>query len=127
MLCDGIILARWAFHHSVNYRSVAVYGHARDLAGQEKLEALDAFVDKAVPGRIGDARPANEDELRRTLVLAIPLAEASAKLRSGGPAEEDEDWELPFWAGVIPLETVRGAPIDCERLAPGIELPKYLR
>jgi nitroimidazol reductase NimA-like FMN-containing flavoprotein (pyridoxamine 5'-phosphate oxidase superfamily) len=126
MLCDGIIVARSAFHHSVNYRSVAVYGKARELAGQEKLDALDAFVDKAVPGRIGDARPANAAELKRTMVLAIPLAEASAKLRSGGPAEEDDDWELPYWAGVIPLEMRRGTPIDCERLAPGISRPKYL-
>ena len=127
MLCDGIIVARSAFHHSVNYRSVAVYGQARELTGQEKRDALDAFVDKAVPGRIGDARPANAAEMKRTRVLAIPLAEASTKLRSGGPAEEDEHWKLPFGAGVIPLETVRGVPVDCEQLVPGIARPKSLR
>ncbi len=126
MHCDGLILSRSAFHHSVNYRSVVIYGRARELSGPEKDQALAAFVEQVAPGRSADCRPPNEQELRRTMVLAIPLAEASAKLRPGGPAEEDEDWELPYWAGVVPLLTIRGTPIPCERLAPGTALPKYL-
>jgi len=126
MLCDGLILARSAFHHSVNYRSVVVYGRARELEGAEKLDALACLIDKVAPGRSGDTRPPNAEELRRTLVLAVPLDEASAKKRSGGPLEEEEDWELPHWAGVVPLRTVIGAPIPCERLAPSVPLPDYL-
>ena len=126
MHCDGLIVARSAFHHSVNYRSVVVYGQARELFGPEKDKALTAFVEVVAPGRVDDCRAPNEEELRRTLVLAIPLDEASAKLRSGGPLEEEDDWDLPYWAGVVPLVTTRGTPVPCERLAPGIELPAYL-
>ncbi|MCA9512534.1 MAG: pyridoxamine 5'-phosphate oxidase family protein, partial [Myxococcales bacterium] len=102
-LCDGLVLARSAFHHSVNYRSVVAYGRARELAGAEKLAALECLIEKVAPGRWRDTRPPNDEELRRTLVLAVPLGEASAKVRTGGPLEEDEDWELPHWAGVVPL------------------------
>ena len=126
MHCDGLIVARSAFHHSVNYRSVIVYGQARELAGPEKLKALTAFVEVVAPGRSADCRPPNEEELARTLVLAIPLDEASAKVRPGGPLEEEDDWDLPYWAGVVPLVTTRGTPAPCERLARGVELPAYL-
>jgi hypothetical protein len=126
MHCDGLIAARSAFHHSVNYRSVVIYGQARELVGPEKDKALSAFLHVIAPGRETDCRPPNDEELRRTMVLAIPLDEASAKVRGGGPAEEEGDWDLPYWAGVIPLTTTRGTPIACERLAHGIELPEYL-
>jgi len=126
MHCDGLVLSRSAFHHSVNYRSVTIYGQARELEGPEKDKALSAFVEVVAPGRSDDCRPPNAEELRRTMVLAIPLAEASAKHRNQGPLEEEDDWDLPYWAGVVPLETTRGAPIPCERLAAGAELPAYL-
>jgi nitroimidazol reductase NimA-like FMN-containing flavoprotein (pyridoxamine 5'-phosphate oxidase superfamily) len=127
MLLDGLVLARVAFHTSVNYRSVVVYGRAREITERsEKSEALRVIVEHAQPGRWEDVRPPNEQEFARTMVLAIPLAEASAKLRVGGPAEEEEDWELPGWAGVVPLRTVRVEPVACERLAPGTPLPGYL-
>ena len=124
--CDGLVLARSAFHHSVNYRSVTVYGRARELAGDEKDRALTAFVEAVVPGRSQQCRPPNADELRRTLVLAIPLDEASSKWRAQGPLEEDGDWELPYWAGVVPLATSRGEAVACERLSPGVSMPEGL-
>jgi nitroimidazol reductase NimA-like FMN-containing flavoprotein (pyridoxamine 5'-phosphate oxidase superfamily) len=126
MLCDGLVAARSAFHHSVNYRSVTVYGRAREVLGGEKDAALAALVEIVAPGRMADCRAPSESELRRTLVLALPLDEASAKVRAEGPGEEDGDWDLPFWAGVIPLRTTRGRPQPCARLAPGTPLPAYL-
>lgn len=110
-LIDGLILARSVFHHSVNYRSVVVFGRARridDLA--QRRAALDRFVETVVPGRTADARPPNDKELRSTIVLALPLDEMSVKVRTGGAADEPEDYDLPVWAGVIPLSLVPGAP-----------------
>jgi uncharacterized protein len=110
-LIDGLVLARSAFHHSVNYRSVVVFGHARpvgDLA--RRRAALDRFVEAIVPGRTDDARPPNDRELRSTLVLALPLDEVSVKVRAGGPVDEPEDEDLPVWAGVVPLTLVPGPP-----------------
>jgi nitroimidazol reductase NimA-like FMN-containing flavoprotein (pyridoxamine 5'-phosphate oxidase superfamily) len=126
MLCDGLIAARSAFHHSVNYRSVTLYGCGREILGPEKDAALSALVEIVAPGRTADCRAPSESELRRTLVLAVPLDEASAKVRSEGPAEEDGDWDLDHWAGVIPLVTTRARPQPCARLAPGTPLPAYL-
>ena len=112
-LLDGLVLARAAMHHSVNYRSVIVFGRARAVEDRnEKLAALAALIDHVVPGRSAECRPPNEKELTATLVIALPLDEASAKVRSGPPLPDDEeDAALPFWAGVIPLHTVRGDPI----------------
>lgn len=117
-LLDGLVLSRTAFHHSVNYRSVVLFGRAvlvEDPA--EKRAALAALVDKLVAGRSAACRPPNDAELAATKLLALPIEEASAKIRSGPPlADEGEDAALPFWAGVIPLHTTRGAPIaapDC--------------
>jgi len=126
MVVDGLVLARAAFHTSVNYRCVIVYGRARELTEPvDREDALRTLVEHAQPGRWRDVRPPSAQELRRTLVLALPLHEA--KIRSGGPAEEQGDWDLPGWAGVVPLQTVRGEPVPCERLAPGVGLPGYLR
>lgn len=110
-LVDGLVLARSAFHHSMNYRSVVVFGKAREVGGEEKLRALDGLVEHVVRGRSRDVRPPNESELRQTLVLAVPLGEASAKIRTGGPVDDEEDYALPVWAGVVPLRVAPGEPI----------------
>jgi nitroimidazol reductase NimA-like FMN-containing flavoprotein (pyridoxamine 5'-phosphate oxidase superfamily) len=110
-LVDGLVLARSAFHHSMNYRSVVVLGQARVIAdADERMAALEAFTERLVPGRWDEVRPPSRQELKGTAVLALPLDEASAKVRSGPPADEPEDHELGVWAGVVPLTTVAGAP-----------------
>ncbi|MFC7310543.1 pyridoxamine 5'-phosphate oxidase family protein [Streptomyces monticola] len=125
---DGLVLARSAFHHSLNYRSVVVHGTAQQVTDpQEKREALDALVDHVVPGRSYDSRPANTKELAATAVLSLDLNEVSAKVRTGGPNDDPEDQGLPHWTGVIPLTSAYGAPVPADDLAPGIELPDYLR
>lgn len=125
---DGLVLARSTFHHSVNYRSVVVFGTATEITDPDaKAEALAAFVEHIVPGRTADARPATAREVNGTKVLALPLTEASLKVRTGGPSEEPEDYDLPVWAGVVPFSMAAGPPVPDERLDPAIELPGYLR
>ena len=125
-LLDGLVMARSAFHHSMNYRSVVVMGKGREVVDrEEKLQVLDALVEHVCAGRARDARPPNEAERRQTLVIAMPLAEASAKIRSGPAADEEEDYALPVWAGVIPLALTPSAPIDDERLVAGVMAPGY--
>jgi nitroimidazol reductase NimA-like FMN-containing flavoprotein (pyridoxamine 5'-phosphate oxidase superfamily) len=126
-LLDGLVLARSAFHHSMNYRSVVVLGKAVpvDDAG-EKRRALDLIVERLVPGRTRDARGPNERELRATTVLALPLDESSAKMRTGPPKDDEEDYALPCWAGVLPLALAAGAIVPDPRLAPGIPPPPAL-
>jgi uncharacterized protein len=117
-LVDGVVLARSAFHHSVNYRSVVVLGHATPVEGpDERLLALEALTERLVPGRWAEVRPPSRKELKATRVLAMTLDESSAKVRTGPPVDDDEDYELPVWAGVIPMETVAGPPIP-DPLAP---------
>ncbi|MFD6292415.1 pyridoxamine 5'-phosphate oxidase family protein [Streptomyces sp. NPDC060205] len=124
---DGLVLARSAFHHSINYRSVVVHGVAYQVTDpEEKRQALDALVDHVVPGRSHDSRPANAKELAATSVLRLDLAEVSAKLRTGGPNDEPEDLGLPHWTGVLPVRTAYGAPEPADDLAPGTEVPAYL-
>jgi hypothetical protein len=111
-LLDGIVLARSAFHHSMNYRSVVVFGKAREVVEEEeKVRALEALVEHVVRGRSKDIREPNDKELRQTLVLAMALDEASAKIRTGGPVDDEEDYALPMWAGVLPLRLTPSAPI----------------
>ena len=111
-LVDGLVLARSVFHHSMNYRSVVVFGPARAVDDRaEKLAALEALVERIVVGRWSDARHPTEAELRQTLVVALPLTEASAKVRTGPPIDDEEDYRLPVWAGVIPLEIRRLDPV----------------
>jgi nitroimidazol reductase NimA-like FMN-containing flavoprotein (pyridoxamine 5'-phosphate oxidase superfamily) len=125
---DGLVLARSAFHHSINYRSVVVHGVAHDVTDpEEKRQALDALVDHVVPGRSADSRPADKKELAATAVLRLDLDEVSAKLRTGGVNDEPEDLDLPHWAGVVPVRKTYGAPIADPDLAPGTELPDYLK
>lgn len=122
-LVDGLVLARSAFHHSMNYRSVVVLGTARFVEGpQERERALEAFTEKLVPGRWDEVRPPTRQELKGTRVLALPLTEASAKLRTGDPVDDDEDYALDVWAGVVPLAVTPGAPQPDARLRDGIVL-----
>ena len=110
-LLDGLVLARSAFHHSMNYRSVVAYGTASEVDDVgEKRRAFDALVERMAPGRSGEARPPTEQELRKTILLALPLREVSAKVRTGGPIDDPEDMDLPVWAGVVPLDLVAGEP-----------------
>jgi len=127
-LIDGLVLARSAFHHSMNYRSVVVFGIAsrvEDLA--EKLRALRAFSEHVMPGRWAEVREPNDAELKQTLVLQLPLTEASAKIRSGPPIDDETDYNQPVWAGELPLSLVAGEPIADSRLLPGVEVPAYIR
>jgi nitroimidazol reductase NimA-like FMN-containing flavoprotein (pyridoxamine 5'-phosphate oxidase superfamily) len=124
---DGLVLARSAFHHSINYRSVVVHGVAHDVTdSEEKRQALDALVDHVVPGRSADSRPANKKELAATAVIRLDLDEVSAKLRTGVANDEPEDLALPHWAGVVPLRKGYDAPVANPDLVPGTELPDYL-
>ncbi|MFF1380894.1 pyridoxamine 5'-phosphate oxidase family protein [Streptomyces sp. NPDC058308] len=124
---DGLVLARSAFHHSINYRSVVVHGTAHPVTDpEEKRAALDALVDHVVPGRAADSRPANAKELAATAVLRLDLDEVSAKARTGGPNDDAEDMDLPYWSGVVPLRRTHGDLIPSADLAPGIEAPDYL-
>jgi nitroimidazol reductase NimA-like FMN-containing flavoprotein (pyridoxamine 5'-phosphate oxidase superfamily) len=124
-LLDGLVLARSAFHHSMNYRSVVVFGTARQvIEDAEKRRALEVLVEHVVRGRSGDVRPPNPSEMKQTLVLALPIDEASAKIRTGGAVDDDEDYALPMWAGVIPTRMTFGAPERDERSE--AELPAYL-
>lgn len=124
---DGLVLARSAFHHSINYRSVVVHGTAHQVTDpEEKRAALDALVDHVVPGRAADSRPADAKELAATAVLRLDLDEVSAKTRTGGPNDEPEDMDLPHWAGVVPLRKGYDPLIPADDLASGIEVPDYL-
>ncbi len=127
-LIDGLVLARSAFHHSVNYRSVVVFGQAELVEDEPgKMAALAAITEHIVPGRWAEVRSPNAQELKATTVLAIPLEEASAKVRIGDPKDDDEDMAWPVWAGQLPLRLTPGTPINDSLLAAGIELPDYVR
>lgn len=126
-LLDGLVLARSTFHHSMNYRSVVILGTARELTDRaEKLHALERIVEHVAPGRSADARGPNENELRGTMVLAIPITEASAKIRTGGPVDDEEDYALPIWAGVLPLRLVPGELVPDDRIVKNVPVPEYL-
>lgn len=128
MLADGMVLAKSAFNHSVNYRSVIIFANAEKVNDEaEKMNALALITDHLIPGRWDDLRPTTDSEMRKTTVLRFSLDEASAKLRTGGPNDEPEDMDLPTWSGVIPLQTVRLAPMPREDEEKDIPLPEYLR
>lgn len=127
-LIDGLVLARSAFHHSVNYRSVVILGRATPVEDpQEKNRALAAFTDHIMRGRWDAVRQPTEQELKATSVLAIRLEEVSAKVRVGPPKDDEEDYSLPIWAGVLPLPIVPGKPIPDPKLKPGIETPENVQ
>jgi nitroimidazol reductase NimA-like FMN-containing flavoprotein (pyridoxamine 5'-phosphate oxidase superfamily) len=125
-LIDGLVLARSAFHHSMNYRSVVIFGRASVVDDRaEKIDALFALSEHMIPGRWKDVREPNETELQQTTVLSLPLAEASAKIRTGPPLDDEEDYGMKVWAGVVPLRLVSGEPISDPRLPADIEAPAY--
>jgi nitroimidazol reductase NimA-like FMN-containing flavoprotein (pyridoxamine 5'-phosphate oxidase superfamily) len=127
-IVDGLVLARSAFHHSINYRSVVIFGRATIIEDrEEKIAALVALSEHIVRGRWADVREPNEEELIKTTVLELPLVEASAKVRTGPPIDDEEDYALPMWAGVVPLSLQAGTPINDPRLPEGIEVPEYAR
>ncbi len=125
-LVDGLVLARSAFHHSVNYRSVVIFGRAAMVDEKAaKLAALFAFSEHVIPGRWNDVREPTEQELKATTVLSLPLVEVSAKVRSGPPIDDEEDYALDVWAGVLPLRIAAEAPIKDPRLPGSIKPPDY--
>jgi uncharacterized protein len=125
-LIDGLVLARSVFNHSINYRSVVVFGHASPIDDpDEKLASLRALSDHMIPGRWDDVRQPNERELQLTTVLSLPIIEASAKVRTGPPLDYEDDYNLTVWAGVIPLSLVAGMPVDDPRMGGNSEVPQY--
>ncbi|MEE2708930.1 MAG: pyridoxamine 5'-phosphate oxidase family protein [Gemmatimonadota bacterium] len=126
-LLDGLVLARSTFHHSMNYRSVVILGTLTKVDDpDEKRDALNAIVEHVVPGRSAEARGPNEQELKATTVISMEITEASAKIRTGPPGDDNEDYALPIWAGVVPLTIQAGTPEDDPLLSDGIRVPDYL-
>lgn len=126
-LTDGLVLARSAFHHSINYRSVTAFGTGVEVTDdEEKNRALKIISENVIPDRWDDARAPTKNELNVTTVIAILIEEASAKIRVGDPKDDKKDYELPIWAGVIPFVSSYGAPVNDSKLTEGIELPDYL-
>ena len=125
---DGLVLARSAFHSSVNYRSVVVHGHALPVTDpDEKTKALTEITDHIAPNRWAEAREMNAKELKSTGVIAVPMEHAAAKVRTGGPIDDEEDYDLQIWGGVVPVRQVLDPPEDDGRLAPGTEVPQSIR
>ena len=125
---DGLVLARSAFHHSVNYRSVVILGKAQLVEDPaEKMEALRIFTEHVMKGRWNDVRIPTEQELKATIVLSLPLEEVSAKVRTGGPIDDEPDYALPVWAGVLPLETVAKTPLPDAQRKNDPPIPEYLK
>jgi nitroimidazol reductase NimA-like FMN-containing flavoprotein (pyridoxamine 5'-phosphate oxidase superfamily) len=126
-IVDALVLARSVFHHSVNYRSVVLFGTGCAIQDeQEKLAALKAITEHLIPGRWQETRPPSRKELNATSVVSIRIDEASAKVRIGPPVDDEEDYARPVWAGILPLHVAPSAPIRDERLAEDIPLPAYI-
>ncbi len=123
---DGFVLARSGFHHSINYRSVMAFGTANLVPDEDKVAALEEFVEGLFPGRWQELRPPTRQEIKGTTILWLDLEEVSAKVRTGPPVDDEEDYALPIWAGVVPLMTQIGTPEADPRLMPGIEAPACL-
>ena len=125
---DGLVLARSGFHSSMNYRSVVVLGKARTVDNrEEKLHALEVISEQILKGRWAEIRGPSRKELNGTTVLALPIDEASAKIRTGPPIDDEEDYALPVWAGVLPLKVKAGTPLPDDRLPTTIQPPKYMK
>ena len=127
-LLDGLVLARSAFHHSLNYRSVVIHGEAELITDEaERGRALEIFVERLVPGRGAQLRPTTEAEINQTAGMRLSLEQASAKVRVGPPRDDEADYDLPIWAGVLPVSTRIGEPESDPRLAPGVDTPSNVR
>ena len=126
-LVDGLVLARSAFDHSMNYRSVVVLGAARMVEDERRMDALRAISEHVMPGRWDEIRQPNEKELKQTTVLELPLETASAKVRTGPPKDDPADLSLPVWAGVVPLRLVVGEPVPDPALSDGVPVPEHVR
>lgn len=126
-ILDGFVMARSGFHHSVNSRSVMLFGRAGIVADADKVARLTAFMEGLFPGRAGILRPDHEQDLKATTILSLPITEASAKVRTGPPGDDDEDYALPIWAGVIPVETRTLPPVPDPRNLDGIGMPGHIR
>ncbi len=125
---DGLVMARSAFHHSVNYRSAMIFGKAAMVEDpKEKLKTLEAFTERVAPGRWATLRPVTPQELKATMVVGMPIEEAVAKVRTGPPVDDEPDYAMDIWAGVVPLRLTAGTPIPDPRLKPRTRLPKSLR
>jgi uncharacterized protein len=127
-LIDGLVLARSAFHHSVNYRSVVIFSEAQKVEDKDELyQSLEIFTNKMQPGRWNDIRQPNTGEWKATMVLSLPILEASAKVRVGGPIDDDEDYAMDVWAGVVPLKIERKELVPDSKLKKGVVVPGYLK
>lgn len=126
-LIDGLVLARSGFHHSMNYRSVVIYGKGRVVSGPAKRTVLDTFVERLVPGRTADIRPITRKELNATTAIQYELNEVSAKIRTGPPVDDAEDYGLPIWAGELPLSLKSGKPVVDPDLQVNVPVPDYVR
>jgi hypothetical protein len=127
MIVDGLVLARSGFHHSVNYRSVMAFGQARKIEdNDEKRAALNSYVDRFLPQRNRELRPIDAQELKATTLLGMTIEEASAKIRTGPPKDDEPDYDLPVWAGVVPIRQVFGEPVPDPRLREGTKLPLHV-
>ena len=125
-LVDGLVLARSVFHHSVNYRSAVLFGRGQLVADDQKMEYLTHFTEKLIPGRWEDVRAPNPQEFKATSIVAVTIESASAKVRTGPPKDDEEDYALPIWAGVLPIHQQTGALEADPALAEGIAVPDYL-
>lgn len=126
-LVDGLVLARSVFNHSMNYRSVVLFGKPELIEDPDrKLEAMRVFTEKILPNRWGDARVPSDKEFKGTLMLGVAIDAASAKVRAGGPVDEEDDYDMDVWAGVVPMQMTAGAPRPDERMNDGVAYPSYL-
>ena len=123
---DGLVLARSAFHHSINYRSVMLFGEATKIEDSEKNELLHNFVENLIPGRWENLRQMTDQEAKATTVFSMPIDEGSAKVRSGPPVDDDDDYSLPIWAGVLPLSQVLQDPVPDPKNLDGLEVPTHV-
>ena len=127
-MLDGLVLARSGFHHSVNYRSLMAFGRAEEVEDEaEKIRSLDVFIDRLTPGRAAEIRPATSQEIKATTLLRMKLDEVAVKIRNGPPVDDEEDYALDVWAGVVPVRTVVGAAENDPRLKTGVAEPAYLQ